>query len=370
MAGVFVLKDAKSLLQMKPATFADEDAFQTMLANFPDLLAGDEIDPAAPRRWMLISREASIPSEENGINRWSADHLFIDQDGIPTIVEVKRKTDTRLRREVVGQMLEYAANATVFWSAEQLRQSFETHCEKQKTDPVEHIKLRLGENIDVEQLWQQLKTNLRAGQIRLIFVADRIPLELRRIVEFLNEQMESAEVLALELQQFEGENLRTIVPVLFGQSQEALRKKSVGAPRTWTESDIYSDMEKRVGADAVDVAMKIAEWIKLHSRLWFGQGRKDGSMRASFTVEGREFSPFRVWTNGKLEIAFGPMKEIFKGNEEVRNHLFAMLQAIPGVKFDSNAVEKYPTIPLLLFKGEKEFSKLREALDWFASRAK
>jgi len=32
--------------------------------------------------------------------------------------------------------------------------------------------------------------------IRMLFVADRIPAELRRIVEFLNEQMDPAEVLA------------------------------------------------------------------------------------------------------------------------------------------------------------------------------
>jgi hypothetical protein len=35
----------------------------------------------------------------------------LDQDAILTIVEVKRSTDTHVRREVVGQMLDYAANA-------------------------------------------------------------------------------------------------------------------------------------------------------------------------------------------------------------------------------------------------------------------
>jgi hypothetical protein len=37
--------------------------------------------------------------------------LIIDQHAIPTLVEVKRSTDTRIRREVVSQMLDYAANA-------------------------------------------------------------------------------------------------------------------------------------------------------------------------------------------------------------------------------------------------------------------
>jgi hypothetical protein len=33
-----------------------------------------------------------------------------DQNAVPTLVEVKRSSDTRIRREVVGQMLDYAAN--------------------------------------------------------------------------------------------------------------------------------------------------------------------------------------------------------------------------------------------------------------------
>jgi len=39
------------------------------------------------------------------------DHLLLDQDGIPTFVECKRASDTRIRREVVAQMLDYAATA-------------------------------------------------------------------------------------------------------------------------------------------------------------------------------------------------------------------------------------------------------------------
>jgi 5-methylthioribose kinase len=40
-------------------------------------------------------------------------------------VEVKRSSDTRIRREVVGQMLDYAANAVVYWPLEMIRAKFE-----------------------------------------------------------------------------------------------------------------------------------------------------------------------------------------------------------------------------------------------------
>lgn len=53
---------------------------------------------------------------------------FLDQRAIPTIIEVKRSTNTEIRRKIVGQMLDYAANAVVYWPVEYMRQRFaKTH---------------------------------------------------------------------------------------------------------------------------------------------------------------------------------------------------------------------------------------------------
>ncbi len=65
-----------------------------------------------------------MASEAQGSDRWSVDDLFVDQDAVPTLVEVKRSSDTRIRREVVGQMLDYAANAVAHWELERIRASF------------------------------------------------------------------------------------------------------------------------------------------------------------------------------------------------------------------------------------------------------
>src|ERR1035437_9301651 len=96
---------------MTEAPFAKEDFLQELVEKYPDLLAGDQMDSTESRRWLLVARELGVPDDEGAADRWSLDHLFLDQDGIPTLVEVKRSSDTRIRREVVGQMLDYAANA-------------------------------------------------------------------------------------------------------------------------------------------------------------------------------------------------------------------------------------------------------------------
>lgn len=123
--GIYLVQGDGQLVEMTDQDYASEDRLQVLLAKYPNLLAGDQIDSNELRRWLLVSREVSLASEEDGAGRWSVDHLFLDQDAIPTIVEVKRSTDTRIRREVVGQMLDYAANAVVYWPVDALRSRFE-----------------------------------------------------------------------------------------------------------------------------------------------------------------------------------------------------------------------------------------------------
>lgn len=260
---MFVLKEDGSLIPMKATQFKLEEDFQRLLELHPELLAGDLIDTEEPRRWVLVTREVAIPSEADGVGWWSADHLFLDQDGIPTIVEVKRQTDTRLRREVVGQMLDYAANAVAYLPVVEIRSRFERTCEKKGTEPDQELQARLGQGIDAEKFWLQVKTNLEAQRIRLLFVADSIPRELRRVVEFLNRQMNPAEVLALELRQFSGEaGLRTLIPTLYGQTEEAKGAKAASASRNWNEESIFTELSTRQ-PDSVQPARTIAGWIRL-----------------------------------------------------------------------------------------------------------
>ena len=105
---IFLLDEKRNLTPMEETSYESESLLQRLLADHPDLLSGDDTGASEPRRWLLVSREMSMPAEQDGAGRWSLDHLFLDQDGVPTLIEVKRSSDTRIRREVVGQMLDYA----------------------------------------------------------------------------------------------------------------------------------------------------------------------------------------------------------------------------------------------------------------------
>jgi hypothetical protein len=123
-AKIFLVGDDETrLTPMVETPYRIEKVLQLLLSRYPDLLPGDQMNPENPRRWLLVKREMGVPGGIDEGDRWSLDHLFLDQDSIPTFVECKRSSDTRNRREVVAQMLDYAANGIAHWSIDRLRQT-------------------------------------------------------------------------------------------------------------------------------------------------------------------------------------------------------------------------------------------------------
>ncbi|MGD9755011.1 MAG: hypothetical protein AB7W59_28810 [Acidimicrobiia bacterium] len=229
---IFLLNPAGGgLVEMVAEPYDSEDVLQRLLEQHPSLLAGAQMRPDDPRRWLLVQREAGVADRPDGPAQWSVDHLFVCQDAVPTIVEVKRASDTRLRREVVGQMLDYAANGVLHWPDGRLRELHASSAGVDGADPNDAVLALIGSDdpADVDRFWEQVDANLRSGRVRMVFVADVIPDRLRRIVEFLNEAMTRAEVFAVAVPQYNGKGHQALVPRLIGNStraQDAKRARS------------------------------------------------------------------------------------------------------------------------------------------------
>ena len=353
-AGIYLLQNSGDLVEMSEQEYDSEDLLQRLLELYPSLLAGDQIDEVNPRKWMLISREVSIPDDEYSGGRWSVDHVFLDQDGIPTLVEVKRSSDTRIRREVVGQMLDYAANSVVYWSQDKIQVEFEASCESKGIDPSEEIFSALGIETDYEAFWNDVKTNLRAGRVRLVFVADEIPSELKRIVEFLNEQMDPAEVLAIEIKQFVGGDQKTLVPRVYGKTAKTQRKSSGAQEETrqWDESSFLTELDRLNGSDSATIAINILSWVKdQRLRIWWGKGKQTGSFLPLIDIGDQSFSMFSFWTNGGIEIQFQHMRKwpVFSEKEK-RLSLLAKLNMVDGISIPEDGIERRPSIDCLVLR--------------------
>ena len=230
----------------------------------------------------------------------------------------------------------------------------------------------LGEGQDISTFWQSVKTNLQAGRVRLLFIADEIPTELRRVVEFLNSQMDPAEVLAIEVKQFVGENLKTLVPRVVGQTETARQKKKPdrGESRQWDEASFFLDLSQRRGEQEAAVARRLLEWAKKHGlRIWWGQGKKDGSFFPSYINRFGQHFLFSVWTYGSVEIQFQHMKRPPFAEEGKRKELAHRLSAI-GVPIPEGALNKRPAFRLSLLIELAVLARFLEVFDWVLSEIK
>src|SRR3954470_15909697 len=119
--GIFLIHKDGELVVLRETPYENEGLLQRALAQYPAVLAGGATSGETSGKLLLVRQEMGVPSADSLSATWSLDHLFLDDEGVPVIVEVKRSSDTRIRREVVGQMLDYAANGVKFWPTEQLR---------------------------------------------------------------------------------------------------------------------------------------------------------------------------------------------------------------------------------------------------------
>jgi hypothetical protein len=363
MPGVY-LRHGNELVAMVETAYETESVLQELLERFPALLTDDE----QGTEWLLIRREARVTLGENAAARGSLDHLFVDGDGVPTLVEVKRSSDSRIRREVVGQLLDYAANAAAYWAGDALRHLFEERCAAVGEDPESILRDAFSDVEDVEAFWATVRTNVAAERLRLVFVADSIPSELRRIVEFLNGQMQQTEVLAVEVKQYRDATgaHQTLVPRVLGQTEAARAIKSPDR-RRWDRESILEAISERKGPAVAEVAQKIFDWVQARPdlRTQFGSGTVDGSFSAGYWDGRRNLWPFVLWSYGKIEMQFQSMARRPPFEDlALRAELRDRLVAIPGVELPLAGDARRPSFELELLAPADAFRQFTDAMSW------
>jgi hypothetical protein len=213
----------------------------------------------------------------------------------------------------------------------------------------------------------KLGRTFRLKEFASLFVADVIPLELRRIVEFPNEQMDPAEILAVELRQFVGKELKTIVPTVYGQTQVSATKRGNVAPR-WDQGSVFDKLRQTVGAKELEIAERIYGWMRKGGmrEVAFGVGRENGSAYPVFRPKGVRMNPVYLSSDGNLWFQFGSLdgKPVF-GSIDSRRDLMQHFNSISGVNFTDIDLKRYPAVPLRTIAADPDgATKILEALSW------
>ena len=247
-----------TVIPASESLYPAEDDLQQLIAENPQLLLSSQDEG---QRLYLLRREQPVRDTPDGPALYSIDHLFMDQDGLPVLVEVKRSTDTRIRREVVGQMLDYASRMRA-WSASDFNSS--------------------GTLLDIpDDLWAAFDENLRAERMRLIFAADSIPDSLATMIDFLDRSMDSIEVYGVEIKRYIAEDGAELISSTIVGGGNSPAKQAARCLTVWDADSMAEQLRQRGSADTVATVEALASFAAgIGLQVNYGRNTKFGLCRA------------------------------------------------------------------------------------------
>lgn len=216
MSGILIRQGDGTWLEPHDAGYALESELQEILAAHPELIPG--VSPAAK-----TCRE--FQSEVG-----PADIVVVDSTGELTLVECKLASNPQIRREVVGQMFDYASR---LWKMDV--QDFASKWQARSSHP-----LNLDEEGGDGSLRESLARNLAAGRFRIVLAVDVINPALKKMIEYLNAMAgPGTSLIAVEYTRLRQGSLEILMPHVYGQElAEAKLATNSGVATVW-DKDAY-----------------------------------------------------------------------------------------------------------------------------------
>jgi len=208
-----LLIDGDNIKVIDKVKFAEEGKLQDYLEKYPTLIPLADIVEGASDL-LCIGREV-------GAGPGAIDLLFIDKDGLLTIVETKLAKNPEARRTVIGQIIEYASYISQ-WTADKVYEVANDYLKSNLDEVIQEISE--GEPLGSDYR-SNIEQNLKSGKIRLIIAVDELNDPLRATITFLNSHS-NFDILLLQVSSFEESKTRKVLmPSLFGYSQKEPRPR-------------------------------------------------------------------------------------------------------------------------------------------------
>lgn len=294
----------QSATPLVPKPYALEAELQEIIAKNPQLLLERE---CGNKQLFLVEKEFTLPEYIGSANNFSLDHLMVDSDGIPTLIEVKRCQDNRIKREVVAQMVDYAARM-VSVDAGDLRAFFV------RNNPSPTVLAQY----DTDEFWKKVEDNLKLERMNLYFVADVIPETLRTMIGFLRRTMKNIIIYGVEIKQYQSNHTTMLsTELLGGPLPEAIQ---LNAPVSWDAASFANKLSYLKDGDLQPTAEAIRKSSEAAGiSIVFGRGAKNPTFNGYL---GRLFlfkvqlSPYDVVPKCTLEFCLPDLKKALPGQTE------------------------------------------------------
>jgi len=195
-----------------------ESWLQELLYSEPSILPTNEIDSSFSNL-IPIGREIPVKS---GDNTGYIDNFYISSKGYLVIVETKLWRNPEARREVVGQIIDYAQSVQK-WDYEELNKIYENNHNKRLFD--KFVELGYYSIDDEAAFVDRVTKNMENARFLLMIVGDGIRESVEKMVSFLNSNPTMQYRLALcELDVYEFDNGdRLVIPNLTLKTSNIVR---------------------------------------------------------------------------------------------------------------------------------------------------
>lgn len=250
-------------ISLNKATF-NEEWLQNALEQAPSILPTAEIAPIfAPL--VCIAREVRLKTDDNNSGR--IDNLYISKHGHLVIVETKLWNNPEARREVVGQILDYAKEVKD-WDYDKLNAIYRDY---HKTKQSLFDALVAGGHQAPESEADFIDTvnqNIRNAQFLLMIVGDGIRSGVEKIAEYMNANPDMHHRLALcELEVYDlNDGRRLIVPQLTTKTKIIERGIIRIEDGKIGFNEFSPDEETQIGQHTSDPALSLDEVVKIFDK--------------------------------------------------------------------------------------------------------
>ena len=147
---------------------------------------------------------------------------------------------------------------------------------------------------------------MRRGRLRMVFVVDVIPDELRRIVDFLSRQLRDVEVYLVEVRQHTGKSGQVLATTVTGSNLAIAGKPS--AIIGMSDDAWITAFESRHGAENGAIARDLMSWMKKAGSSTFTTSSQNPSFGMVVMQGVKKTYPFFIVANGKASIPLGYLK--------------------------------------------------------------
>ena len=260
--------------------YTTESEFQTVVREtFERTLT------ASSERAVVVAREVATPPGGR------IDVVAVDQDGVISLCECKLDRNAGSRRELLGQVLEYAGSLEGLRFGDFRR----LMSDRLQVDLIDAMRERAPEDFDAGAWEETVAESLAAGNFRLVLAVDQLTEVLKQTVLYLNERA-SFSLLVAEMRRVHHDGVEMLAPSVFGDeaAQRKLPRRST-SPTSPTVRD----------ADTVVVAATLArpEFLRLGAYICQPKrGFRDGIRYLGFYTERTIFPEFPRIVDRRLDV--------------------------------------------------------------------